>query len=101
MDGDLVTKFQQANKSVNADKTQFFNLERVSYWDTVSQYLEEHLRITNSEIRKITGIKDTVKASRLLKQWTKQKLLEEAEGVAKKSKYYHKPGVKPEARLFS
>ena len=87
--------------SENAVTVILFNFERVSYWDAVSRYLDEHLRITNGEVRKITGIKDTLKASRLLKQWTKQKLLEEAQGVAKKSKYYHKPGVKPEARLFS
>lgn len=71
-----------------------FNLERVSYWDTVSQYLDQHLRITNRELRKITGITDTLKASRLLKMWTRQGLLEQIKTGGVKRTYYQKPGAK-------
>lgn len=78
-----------------------FNIERVTYWDTVSKYLDRKLKITNKELRQITGITDTLKASRLLKTWSKQGLLEEGKGVSKKMKYYHKPGVKLKPSLFS
>jgi len=78
-----------------------FNIERVSYWDTVSKYLDKKFKITNRELRRITGISDTLKASRLLKTWAKQGLLEEGKGVSKKMKYYHKTGVKLKSSLFS
>lgn len=78
-----------------------FNIERVTYWDTVSKYLDKKFKITNKELRQITGIADTLRASRLLKTWTRQGLLEEGKGVSKKLKYYHKPGVKLEPSLFS
>ena len=71
-----------------------FNLERVTYWDTVSQYLDQNLRITNRELRKITGITDTLKASRLLKMWTRQGLLEQIKTGGAKRTYYQKPGAK-------
>ncbi|MFH1683494.1 MAG: RNA-binding domain-containing protein [Candidatus Margulisiibacteriota bacterium] len=68
-----------------------FNMERISYWDTVSQYLDKFRRITNKELRKITGIKDSVKASRLLKTWVKNKLLEEVK-PSKKNTFYRRHG---------
>lgn len=70
-----------------------FNLERVSFWDTVSQYLDQHFRITNRDLRRITGIADTIKASRLLKMWTKQGLLEQVKTGGTKQTYYRKPGA--------
>lgn len=78
-----------------------FNLERVTYWDTVSQYLDQKLRITNQELRKITGITDTIKASRLLKMWTKQGLLEQVKAGGPRHTYYQKPGAKLSATLFA
>ncbi len=77
------------------------NLERVTYWDTVSEYLNQHLYITNQQLRKITGISDTIKASRLLKTWTKQGLLEQVVKGGYKHTYYQKPGTKLDANLFS
>jgi ATP-dependent DNA helicase RecG len=77
-----------------------FNMEKISYWDTVSQYLDKFQRITNKELRKISGIKDSVKASRLLKSWVKNKLLEEVV-PSKKNTYYKRPGAKEQPALFS
>ena len=45
----------------------------------MNKYLNENITITNSEARKITGVKDTVKMSRLLKSWVTQKLLTKVE----------------------
>lgn len=71
------------------------NLQRVEYWDTVSQYLDKFPSISNQEARKITGIHDTIKMSRLLKLWVKQGLLEKQETGSKKETLYNKSGSKP------
>lgn len=77
------------------------NLQKTEYWDTVNKYLDEHYRITNSEARKITGVRDTLKMSRLLKAWVDRGLLEKKGGRAKKIAYYMKPGQEAPSRLFS
>lgn len=78
-----------------------YNIQRVEYWDTVSNYLDKNYRITNHEARKITGIKDTLKVSRLLKSWVDKGLLEQVGGRAKRVVYYKKPGIEPPVSLFS
>ncbi len=85
----------------NSVQVVLFNLERVTYWDTVSHYLDQKLRITNHELRKITGISDTIKASRLLKVWTKQGFLEQVKGASPKWTYYRKPGARLNTTLFA
>ncbi len=69
-----------------------FNEERVTYWDIVYKYINEHEAITNKEFRDITGL-DTLKASEFLKRWTKQQLLEKI-GTSKKKTAYKKPTAK-------
>ncbi|MHB0946673.1 MAG: RNA-binding domain-containing protein [Sedimentisphaerales bacterium] len=69
-----------------------FNEEKVSYWDIVSKYVEEKNLITNREFRDISGL-ETLKASELLKKWTKQGLLEKI-GDSKKKTAYGKPSSK-------
>ncbi len=78
-----------------------FNVQRTEYWDTVSKYLDEHHRITNSEARNITGIKDTLKMTRLLKSWVDRGLLEKIGERAKRIVYYTKPGQDIQSSLFS
>lgn len=78
-----------------------FNLQRIEYWDTVSKYLDKHYRITNGETRRITGVRDTLKMSRLLKSWVDKGLLQKVGGKAKKVVYYIKPGQEMPSRLFS
>ncbi len=77
------------------------NLQRVEYWDTVSKYLDENYRITNGEARKITGINDTLKMSRLLKTWVDKGLLEKVGQKAKKVTYYKKIGQEVPRTLLS
>ncbi len=76
------------------------NLQRVGYWDTVSKYLDKHYRITNSEARRITGISDTLKMSRLLKSWVAKRLLEKMGAGFKGNIYYRKPGVEMPVAIF-
>lgn len=68
------------------------NLQKVEFWDTVSNYLDQHFRITNHTAREITGIRDTLKMSRLLRAWCERDLLEKI-GTAKKNCFYKKPGA--------
>ena len=77
------------------------NLHKVEYWDTVSHYLDEKGRITNSEARKITGIHDILKMSRLLSSWVDKKLLAKALSTGKKNVFYIKPGQDIISGLFS
>jgi len=70
-----------------------FNLQKIEYWDTVSKYLDEHYRITNSEARRVTGVGDTLKMSRFLKSWVSKGLLERVGSGFKGHMYYRKPGV--------
>lgn len=70
-------------------------------WDTVSNYLDKNLKITNEQARSITGITDTVKMSRLFKQWVENGLLKNAEGRSKRDMYYYKSGQELSAVLFS
>ncbi|OGC05161.1 hypothetical protein A2276_04380 [candidate division WOR-1 bacterium RIFOXYA12_FULL_43_27] len=86
--------------TTNSVLVTLFNMARISYWDTVGKYLDEFHKITNKELRKITGIKDSVKASRLLKTWVKTQLLEEVM-PSKKGAFYRRPGIKEIPDLFS
>jgi len=78
-----------------------FNLKRIEHWDIVNKFLETEYRITNRQARKITGIRDTLKMSRLLKMWVDKGLLEKVELGGKKSVYYIKPGRGVTPDLFS
>ena len=69
------------------------NQQKVEYWDTVSRYLNQHIRITNQKARAITSIEDTLKMSRLLKNWVSKGLLMRKNAGYKGSIYYAKPGV--------
>lgn len=76
------------------------NLHRVEYWDTVSQYLDKNIFVTNRTAKKITGIADTLKMSKLLRKWTKQGLLQKT-GEKKNTKYSKSVGVKTTLSLLS
>lgn len=76
------------------------NMQRIEYWDTVSNYLNENYRITNSKAREITGLSDVLKMSRFLKSWVEKGLLEKI-GSGKKDSFYMKPGQDVPRNLFS
>lgn len=68
------------------------NLQKVEYWDTISRFLDENYSITNKQARDITGVRDTLEMSRLLKSWTEKGLLEKV--GYKKGSSYRRPGEK-------
>ena len=75
-------------------------MQRIEYWDTVSNYLNENYRITNSKSREITGLNDVLKMSRFLKAWVEKGLLEKI-GSAKRDSYYMRPGQEIPKGLFA
>lgn len=77
-----------------------WNMQKIEYWDVVSGYLDKNGSITNVQARKITGISDTLKMSRLLKEWVEKRLIEKM-GSGKRSAVYVKPGHDISKSLFS
>lgn len=76
----------------NSVLVMLLNLRKIEYWDTVSNFLDEHYRISNVQARGITGISDTLKMSRLLSVWVNKGLLERIGKGYKGAMYYKKPG---------
>lgn len=93
--------YQPATIYPNSVLVILFNLHKMEAWDTVSNYLDKNLKITNEQARSITGIADTVKMSRLFKQWIENGLLKKAEGKSKKDAYYYRVGQDLSEVLFS
>lgn len=56
-------------------KVILLNEEMPSEWEKIKEYLELNKYITNSEARKITGVVQMHKMSRLLRKWVSQGLL--------------------------
>ena len=76
------------------------NVQKIQYWDTVSNYLDKNYRITNKVSREITGLTDMLRMSKLLRKWVDQGLLERA-GLTPKTTYYRKPGQQIPRGLLS
>ena len=93
--------YQPATSFPNSVMVVLFNLHKIAYWDTVSNYLDKNYKITNEQARTITGVTDTVRMSRLFKQWVESGLLKKAEGKSKKDTYYYKSGQELSNILFS
>ncbi|MFH2137725.1 MAG: RNA-binding domain-containing protein [Candidatus Omnitrophota bacterium] len=70
-----------------------FNEERTTFWDMVSNYLEQNGTIRNEQFRHISGLGRS-EASEMLKKWVSKGLLEK-KGTSRKSTFYQKPGFKP------
>jgi len=66
------------------------NEERTPIWEQVSDWMDRHGPIGNRQLCAISGL-DTLKASRLLKRWVEQGLLEADRTRAKRNMVYLKP----------
>ncbi len=78
-----------------------FNENRPAPWDQVSDYLEKHGVIGNAQVRDIMGA-DTLAASKVLKKWVDNGLLEVANpDAAKQHRRYKFSEVDPVGPLFS
>lgn len=78
------------------------NENRPSVWEQVSDFVDKHGVIGNKEVRQILGTEDTLRASRLLKEWVEHGFLEVSNPEqGTRLRHYTKPGVRFESRLFS
>ena len=66
------------------------NEERPAVWEQVSEWIDRNGAIANTDLRVIASV-DTLKASKMLKQWVEQGILVFKEGRAKRNAAYHKP----------
>ena len=66
------------------------NEERPAVWEQVSDWIDRNGPIANTDLRVIANV-DTLKASKMLKQWVEQGILEFEEGRAKRNAAYRKP----------
>lgn len=82
-----------ASKRPNSVELHLFNMQKIDYWDTVSNYLDKNYRINNQATREITSIGDSSKVSRLLKQWVIKGLIEKIDSGYKGNIYYRKLGA--------
>ncbi len=92
---------QSTESAVESVTVTLFNAKRPSAWDEVSDWLDRHGSIANSDVVRITGL-DTLKASKLLTLWRDQGLLVPLPGRAKRNMAYAKPdGTDGEISLLS
>ncbi len=63
------------------------NKEQPPVWEQVYDWVEKHVSIANRELRKIANV-DTLKASKLLKQWVQQGLLVSDDRQGKRNTVY-------------
>ena len=84
-------QYRQSTESTNESVTvTLLNLERPTVWDEVSDWIDRNGPIANADLRRIAGV-DTLKASKLLKAWVEQGLLEPLPHRAKRTTAYIKP----------
>lgn len=78
------------------------NHERPSVWDEVSFWLDKQGEIANADLCRIAGL-DTLKASKVLRLWVDQGVLEPLPNRGKRNMAYRKPLVPTDAdfELFS
>ncbi|MHB1271390.1 MAG: ATP-binding protein [Rhodanobacter sp.] len=71
------------------------NEERPPIWEQVSDWMDRHGPIANSELCQIAGL-DTLKASKMLKRWVEQGLLLADPSRGKRNMEYRKPATDTE-----
>lgn len=86
-------RYSLVSEKPNSVLLTLYNMQKIEYWDTVSNYLDDNFTINNQETREITGIQDSPKVSRLLKKWVDDGLLERVESDYRGGIYYKKPGI--------
>jgi len=66
------------------------NEERPPIWEQVSDWMDRHGALANSDLCQIAGV-DTLKASKMLKRWVEQGILRRDDSGGKRHTLYHKP----------
>jgi ATP-dependent DNA helicase RecG len=73
------------------------NEEQPPVWDQVNSWIEQHGSIANRELRTIANV-DTLKASKMLKQWVEHGLLIADGSKGKRGRVYRLPGDQEKAQ---
>jgi len=81
---------QNTETAVENVTVTLLNHERPTAWDEVSHWIDAHAAIANSDLCQIAGV-DTLAASRMLKGWVDQGVLEPLPNRAKRNMAYAKP----------
>jgi ATP-dependent DNA helicase RecG len=77
-----------------AVRVYLLNENRPSIWEQVTDYLEKHGEIGNAEVRQLMHSEDTLRASKMLKSWVEQGLLEVSNPDAGRNvRRYRRPTV--------
>jgi ATP-dependent DNA helicase RecG len=84
-------QYRQSTEAANEGVTvTLLNMERPTIWDEVSDWIDRNGALANVDLCRIAGV-DTLKASKMLRAWVEQGLLEPLEGRAKRNMAYIKP----------
>ena len=81
---------QNLQTAVESVTVTLLNHERPSIWDEVNGWLEQHGSIANADLCRIANV-DTLKASRMLRDWVEEGVLAPMAGRAKRNMLYIKP----------
>lgn len=77
------------------------NEQRPALWEEVTAWLAQHQEIANADLRRLSGI-DTLRASKMLKDWVDRGLLVPLAGRGKRNMAYTRPELSPDqGALFS
>lgn len=91
---------QTSGTAVDSVTVTLLNLNRPSAWDEVSDWVDRKGSIANADVVRIAGV-DTLKASKMLKAWCEDGLLESLPGRGKRNSAYAKPAQDAPDPLFS
>ena len=91
---------QSTERAVESVTVTLLNLSRPSAWDEVSEWVDRHGSIANADVVRIAGV-DTLKASKMLKSWCEDGVLEPLAGRGKRNMAYAKPAHEAQNPLFS
>ena len=78
------------------------NEHRPTAWEQVSQHIDQHGSIGNTEVRKAMQTDNVLAASKQIKKWLEQGLLIILNPTAgTRARRYSKPNMPPPTQLFS
>jgi len=91
---------ESVDQAIETVTVTLLNAERPSAWDEVSDWLDRHGEIANADLCRIAGV-DTLKASKMFKEWRDQGLLVPLPDRGKRNMAYTKParGSEPQGLL--
>lgn len=91
---------QSTGAAVETVTVTLLNLSRPSAWNEVSDWVDRHGSVANADVVRIAAI-DTLKASKMLKAWCDDGVLEPLPGRGKRNMAYTKPAQESQDPLFS